>query len=349
MFFKSWLRTSCSPNRNRSHSQTRFRPALESLGERLMPSTLSVTTAADVVDLDDGAVSLREAIAAAAPGDTISFDLGDSAQTLSLNARLVIDKNLTVAGSGTDRLAISGPAGAFDVRAGATVGITNLTMRDAGAWGVYTDVGAVKNAGTLTLTACTLTANSADQGGAIFSTGSLTVTSCTLAGNSGGNAGGAIYSTGKLTISGGSITNNTARLGGGVYHSGWGGTISGCTFSRNRAVSFMAEGMTYDGLGGGLWSAGSITVSNCTFTGNSAYRGGGIYNDGSMTLSGCTITANTATSGGGAYNDAHGSLTLQNSKVTLNSAVLGADLYNNGKCTKDKDSRIGKSIGNRVQ
>src|SRR4051794_14761330 len=56
-----------------------FRPALQSLEDRLVPATIVVTTLADVVNNADHVVSLREAInqANATPGpDTIRLQAG---------------------------------------------------------------------------------------------------------------------------------------------------------------------------------------------------------------------------------------------------------------------------------
>src|SRR4051794_38215111 len=64
---------------HRQPGQRRFRPALECLEDRAVPATILVTTRADVVNPNDGKVSLREAItmanATAAP-DTIVLQAG---------------------------------------------------------------------------------------------------------------------------------------------------------------------------------------------------------------------------------------------------------------------------------
>ena len=57
--------------------------------------------------------------------------------------------------------------------------------------------------------------------------------------------------------------------------------------------------------GGGMYNySSSPTLTNCTFTGNSAEDdGGGMYNNSSSpTLTDCTFTNNSADSGGGMYN-----------------------------------------------
>ena len=75
----------------------------------------------------------------------------------------------------------------------------------------------------------------------------------------------------------------------------------------------------------------SPTLTNCTFTGNSASSGGGMYNRfSSPTLTDCTFTNNSASnSGGGMYNQSS-SPTLDNCTFRSNSADYnGGGMYNN--------------------
>ena len=63
-----------------------------------------------------------------------------------------------------------------------------------------------------------------------------------------------------FTITGGSTFDD----GGGMYNSGSSPTVTNCTFSGNSA--------SFDGIGGGMSnSGGSPTVTNCTFSGNTAF------------------------------------------------------------------------------
>src|SRR5262245_17388565 len=65
---------------------------LESLEDRSVPATLTVTTLAD-----SGAGSLRDSIAVAAPGDTVEFAPNLSG-TIGLGSDLTLDRNLTIQG-----------------------------------------------------------------------------------------------------------------------------------------------------------------------------------------------------------------------------------------------------------
>ena len=69
-------------------------------------------------------------------------------------------------------------------------------------------------------------------------------------------------------------------------------TVTNCTFTSNSARS-----------GGAMdnYSGSSPAVTNCTFTGNTAESGGGMHNgrNCSPAVTNCTFTGNTADSGGG--------------------------------------------------
>ncbi|MBI3851071.1 MAG: hypothetical protein HY298_12460 [Verrucomicrobia bacterium] len=185
-------------------------------------------------------------------------------------------------------------------------------------------------AGDATLNNCTLTGNSAyySGGGATFST----LNNCTLTGNSAGGGGGAMYS----TLNNCTVSSNSATLGGGASRStlnnctvaensasgGGGGveigTLNNCTLTGNRASGT-------SGFSGGGGAAGG-TLNNCSLTGNStATWGGGVIGGdmfwGPLTLNNCTLTGNSASlSGGGALGG-----TLNNCIVYFNTATNGAN------------------------
>src|SRR5262249_20411112 len=131
MWFSSWLRNrtrSSSDGRGRPYGPPRkratFRPILEALEDRWLPSTLTVLNTND-----SGPDSLRAEIAAANPGDTIVF--ATSVQSITLfSGELLLDKSLTIQGLGAGQLAVSGDSlsRVFDVQAGATVSLSGLTI-----------------------------------------------------------------------------------------------------------------------------------------------------------------------------------------------------------------------------
>src|SRR5258708_34647655 len=98
---------SCLRNRKRhefARKRPIFRPTLEALEQRWVPSTVTVRN-----NLDSGAGSLRAEIAAAHNGDTIVFAPSLDGQTITLTSgELLIRKNLTIAGPGASELTVSG-------------------------------------------------------------------------------------------------------------------------------------------------------------------------------------------------------------------------------------------------
>jgi predicted outer membrane repeat protein len=282
MSFTRWLSNylGLSPRSACRRETTAFRPALEALENRWVPSTLTVNN-----NLDSGAGSLRAEIAAAHNNDAIVFAPSLAGQTITLTSgELLIKHSLTITGPGAGQLTVSG----------------NNTSR----------VFELSHATNVIMSGLTISNGHNGLGGGIFFQGgsTLTISGCTLSGNSaGGGYGGGIFSGGTLTISGCLFTGNTAYEGGGLYSAGSPATITGCTFTGNSAVK-----------GGGIYSdLGPLTVSGCTLTGNSASTaGGGIYITGTATIKNSSnITGNTAPTGAGADVDNQGVLYLDSSST----------------------------------
>src|SRR5438552_15608491 len=114
MWFSSWIRKLGAvqglpqprPGRRAPYQRAvaRYRPRLEALEDRFLPSTLTVLSTAD-----SGAGSLRAAIASAQDGDTIMFDHGLNGLAISVTSgELVIDKSLSIEGPGNAAQLISG-------------------------------------------------------------------------------------------------------------------------------------------------------------------------------------------------------------------------------------------------
>src|SRR6516225_3289874 len=101
-FFPWLLNTKAQRGAQDSRSSaTRFRPQIEVLEGRDVPSTLTVTN-----NLDSGPGSLRAEIAAAKSGDTVAFAPSIGLINLS-SGELVINKNLTIQGPGAGLQTIS--------------------------------------------------------------------------------------------------------------------------------------------------------------------------------------------------------------------------------------------------
>src|SRR5438477_10056884 len=163
MSFVSWLRSRTwlrSPRRRTQHrpAAPRFRPQLECLEDRWLPSTLTVTN-----NLDSGPGSLRAEIAAAnaKSKDTVVFAPGLDGQTITLTSGgLLINKDLTIAGPGAGQLTVSGGgvSGVFYVyspKKTINVALSGLTISNGNNQGGTG--GAIYNAFEhLTLSGCTL-------------------------------------------------------------------------------------------------------------------------------------------------------------------------------------------------
>ncbi len=126
-----------------------------------------------------------------------------------------------------------------------------------------------------------------------------------------------------FTLTGGNADGDVfpdTNTGGGMFNSTSNPTVTNCTFSGNTASS----------SGGGMWnSSSSPTVTNCTFTGNTAGNGGGMWNfsGSSPTVTNCTFSGNTASSGGGMGGFA-GIPTVTNCTFSGNTATYGGGMYN---------------------
>ncbi len=150
---------------------------------------------------------------------------------------------------------------------------------------------------------------SKDQGSGInIYDGTPTIRNSVLKDNRNDNHG-AINDHGGATIESCEFRNNFAiRWGGGLHNEdGVTTTVTNCRFIENATA-----GTTVGG--GAVLSKGTMTLSDCSFSGNFSFsRGGAMYTQpgSSTTLTGCTFTANRAAGGdsiiarygGAVYND----------------------------------------------
>ena len=171
----------------------RFRPRLEALDGRIVPSTLTVLN-----NHDSGAGSLRHAITHAQDGDTIVFDASLGGQTITLTSgQLKIKNSVDIEGPGADKLAISGgdTDRIFHISTGLTVTIAGLTITHGRAGHATNNSGGgggiLNDGGNLTLAEDVLSECVDDggpdesQGGAVSNVqgGTLTVTDSTFLDN----------------------------------------------------------------------------------------------------------------------------------------------------------------------
>lgn len=236
---------------------------------------LTVTTAAD----DDGSTTtcgstctLRDAISAAVAANEgdIAFASSLTGSSISLSSPLPtinVTGSLDLVGPGASALTISGSNASqiLNIAAG-TVDISGLTFAN----GSSTSGGAIQNAGTLSLSHTTFTANSAGtgNGGAILNTGTLAVSDSTFWQNAAAN-GSAISSSSSVPVSVTYSTffGNTASQHGAIAFSGGPLVVSNSTFAANMANggtpgASVAGGGLYDNNGGTLAVTNSILAES---------------------------------------------------------------------------------------
>ncbi|MFC3612519.1 choice-of-anchor Q domain-containing protein [Lutimaribacter marinistellae] len=341
------------------------------LGALELTKTLTVTTALDQAfdggtleqeRVDGGGLSLREALAFATTGYTITFDSSANG-TISLSSELTIDDAVSIVGNGEAQTILdAGGLSRVMLITGANgmdVALSGMTLQGGYASG---NGGGISASGVdLALTNVSVANNYAlGNGGGVHAVSGSTVTAVesTVSGNTGyasESFGGGIYTSGDLSLSNTDITSNTvnssfssaAGRAGGVYVGG-DLTIVGGSISNNGADGG-TSGDSQVSQGGGAFVVGNVTIdgatiSDNTLVGGGSTRGGGVYAGGTLELANSTVTGNSTTGvglsssyfsrGGGIY--AGGAVTIANSTLSNNAArseygaTFGGGLYAGG-------------------
>jgi hypothetical protein len=174
------------------------------------------------------------------------------------------------------------------------------------------------------------------QGGGIYAEFAVVnILNTELSDNSARSGSGLFMDNCESHIQGSAIANNyAAQSGAGIYSRYSSLVMRGCTVSGNSANPAAS------GRGGAMFidPSGDITIQDCSFLNNTAPSGAGIYEDtdrGSLTISDSTFTANSAfvtyfgypapgTGVGGAIYVNDGSATIRHSTIMENSAGQAA-------------------------
>ena len=217
-------------------------------------------------DFSEGDLSLREAIATAESGDTITFDSSLSGGTITLvDGELTIDKSLTIQGldAGNTTIDADGNSRVFNINDGNEDTQLNVALNGLGITGSGGNSDPANRP--------------PNRGGGIFNLENLKINNASIYNNQAFSEGGGIYSDGTLTVKNSAIYENAA----------------------SNSEAFSASG-------GGIANAGTATINQSTISDNSVEgrgtRGGGIENiEGDLTITNSTISANF---GGGIFNDA---------------------------------------------
>lgn len=314
-----------------------------------------------VANCDDaGPGSLRDAVAAAASGDTIDLTgLACSTITLTSGAIAVSQDYLTIEGPGRDALAIDGSSISqlFAHTGAGTLRLEQLTLRNGviETQGSAARGGCVASSGGITIDqisvhTCTASGGMRAYGGCIsatsFNAADSLVTGCTveLADDVPGlSAGGAVavissYEASSINRSvfkdNHVISRSGSALGGAVALIGDGpATIDSSTFDSNYAIGAAyvpAYGFftIMQGMGGAIATGSTTTITGTTLLNNSASSGGAIAIIGDLDVDGLkiinsTISGNEASgTGGGVWSIGIG-LRIESSTIAFNSATYG--------------------------
>lgn len=157
--------------------------------------------------------------------------------------------------------------------------------------------------------------------------GRLTLRNVTLFGGYSPWTGGAIaVLKGRLTLHNVTIRDSTAVVGGAIFNDGGDVAIVGGRFVNNRAEDL---GGWQTGLGGAVYSSGSLRIDNSSFSANTASYGGAVDAEGDDTtveIIRSSFSSNKASFGGAVSNS--GQLDIDQS-VFLDNAANG-DYYSPG-------------------
>ncbi|HQZ95644.1 MAG TPA: choice-of-anchor Q domain-containing protein [Pyrinomonadaceae bacterium] len=217
-------------------------------------STLTVTNTND-----SGVGSLRQAVADAAPGDTIVFGGGVTGTIALTTAPIAFTKNVTINGPGANVLSVSG----------------NLERR------VFVMTGTLGI--TVVVNGLTITGGRGTGDGAGINTFvDLTLNDCVVSNNIATGNGGGIHNRGILTINRSSVSNNTAGQGGGIFNfaasPGAGRTtIVNTTVYGNTANLEAGGGIANIGFSG--TAAAELSLTNATVAANVSPLTGGIHTE----------------------------------------------------------------------
>lgn len=210
--------------------------------------------------------------------------------------------------------------------------LDNVTLQNCRTADTYLG-GAIYTSGNsrLTVSGSRILSGTSSHGGGIFSGGTLVIVNSIIADNRATTGdGGGLNVTGNATISGSQIERNRASGGdgGGLYAA----SASNVTIQNSLLASNVTTVTTF-ASGGGLYSLGSLTVTNSTLSNNLARYGGGMDSEGTALLTNTTLSGNRATTAGGGMFNA-GQTTVSNSTLSGNSANLsGGGIDNNGSLT----------------
>jgi CSLREA domain-containing protein len=194
-----------------------------------------------------GTCTLRAAIVAAAPGDTIVLGAGTYENTGN-DFTIGIDEHVSIVGAGARATTVSEVSGGdgrvFLVEQDARLELTSLTVS-----GSRDNAGVLLFGGgnALTATRVAFSGNTgASNGGAVDGTdGAVTLLESTVSGNSATASGGGLYvdgAAGTLSLSNSTVTGNSAPSGSGIAVAAGQATLTRTTLAGNSGAPDLFTG-----------------------------------------------------------------------------------------------------------
>ncbi|MBI5302091.1 MAG: hypothetical protein HY868_08145 [Chloroflexi bacterium] len=256
-----------------------------------------------------------------------------------------------------------------------TVTITNSTISDNKDAANSAGGGGISNDGKLILSNSIVrgnqvhTASTLGQygGGGISNRGTATITASTISNNTAtgysNGGGGGIYNNGQMTIATSVLQSNNSNSDAKGAWGGFGGGILNWQAGNLLIQNSTLVGNVADRDGGGIENLGTLTVRQSTIRANVARGkrpssgsgqvgtgGGGIDNTtGTLTVENSTISGNTSNlHGGGLIND-EGTLRATFTTISNNAAsILGGGIYITGTVTDTLSDLTNTIIANSV-
>ena len=282
--------------------------------------------------------SLRDVIQKAVDGDVIGFDtkgVFNTTRTITLKQQLELNKDLTIEGTGRDKLTLSGDnkVRVFKVTNKSKVVLKDMTITKGKApletfsflnepyalgGGILVDLG-----NELSLSGVKVSNNEAQQ-----------QTSGEGMGASNGAGGGIASFDSKLTLKANSIVSNNRALetGGGILSYSFSEAVAKLRIENSKLSGNKVN--PKGGVGGAIASNAEVVIANSTVGGttpeeaNQANEGGGIavvFDDELVSTkpvltiqNGSRIIGNRASNRGGGIYNLEGTLSLENSRVASN-------------------------------
>ena len=181
-------------------------------------------------------------------------------------------------------------------------------------------------AADISFTGCTFSNNSCNTGGAVYiynENANVIFDNCLFDSNSAVNYAGALRarSFASLVINGGSFENNTSNnKGGAIYLDAGALSITGTSFINNKSVGNRAGAIL-------LASTSESSITDATFTSNSASNGGAVHTEaGTVNITNTSFSKNSATNGGAVRSSGAVVLNIDNSSFEENTATNGGGL-----------------------